>query len=544
MPDLASTFRDRDPEALKILAELWGLELDLERKSNPSEVLAQVCTQTDLLREILESQPSSAKQALQALTQAGGHMLWAQFCREYGELRNIGPGRRERIKPHLQPISTTEWLWYRGLIGRAFLEQKPEPAECAYLPNEIFDFLKLQSNFSHKSIMNYVTIDAEPADIQIADDLILDHSCSILAALRSSLPLEKCGLDKQYLAIQTNLLITAGFINSDEKINIEAARAFLEDSRANALRQLVCAWMDSHHFNELRSVPELICEGNWKNDAHATRLIFVEWLKDLPTNQWCNLDSFIKYVHQNQPDFQRTAGDYDAWFIRDRTSGALINGFENWNLVEGRLLRFVFGELLPWLGLLDIGKSSADAPPTSMRKSAWAAALLGRQAPAGIQEENEKITVRSNGQVIVPRMAKRSTRYQIARFCDWRYSKNESTYHYFITSLSLQRARQQGLKIRQFIRLLQTNSKSLLPHTLLNALQRWEKSPNQVRLEKGIMLWVEDANILDLLEKSRAKRFLLRRITPTMMLIKPGGEEIVQQALTELGYLSLDSNSL
>jgi len=94
------------------------------------------------------------------------------------------------------------------------------------------------------------------------------------------------------------------------------------------------------------------------------------------------------------------------------------------------------------------------------------------------------------------------------------------------------------------IRLLQKNSKSLIPHTLLNALQRWEKSPNQVRLEKGVMLWVEDANILDLLEKSRAKRFLLQRVTPTMMLIKPGGEEIVQQALTELGYLSLNSSSL
>ena len=544
MPDLASNFRDRDPGALKILSELWGLELDLERKSNPPEALAQTCKQTDLLREILESQPSSAKQALQALTQSGGHMLWAQFCREYGELRNIGPGRRERIKPHLQPISTTEWLWYRGLIGRAFLEKKPEPAECAYLPDEIFDFLKLQDDFSRKSIMSNITIDAEPAYIQIADDLILDQSCNVLAALRSGLPLEKCKLEEKYLKILMNLLISAGFIHSDEKINIEAARTFLEDSRANALRQLVCAWMDSHHFNELRIVPELICEGNWKNDAYTTRMIYLEWLKALPTNQWCNLDSFIKYVHQDQPDFQRTAGDYDAWFIRDRASGTLISGFENWNLVEGRLLRFVFSELLPWLGLLDIGKSAPDAPPSSMRKSAWADALLSKQAPVGIHEEDEKITVRSNGQVIVPCMTRRSTRYQIARFCDWKDTKNKNGYHYSITSLSLQRAQQQGLKIGQLIRLLQKNSKSLIPHTLLNALQRWEKSPNQVRLEKGVMLWVEDANILDLLEKSRAKRFLLQRVTPTMMLIKPGGEEIVQQALTELGYLSLNSSSL
>jgi len=141
-------------------------------------------------------------------------------------------------------------------------------------------------------------------------------------------------------------------------------------------------------------------------------------------------------------------------------------------------------------------------------------------------------------------MTRRSTRYQIARFCDWKDTKNKNGYHYSITSLSLQRAQQQGLKIGQLIRLLQKNSKSLIPHTLLNALQRWEKSPNQVRLEKGVMLWVEDANILDLLEKSRAKRFLLHRVTPTIMLIKPGGEEIVQQALTELGYLSLNSSSL
>jgi len=40
------------------------------------------------------------------------------------------------------------------------------------------------------------------------------------------------------------------------------------------------------------------------------------------------------------------------------------------------------------------------------------------------------------------------------------------------------------------------------------------------------------------------KRFLLERISPTLIVIKPGGQNAVQQALIEVGYLSEINPSL
>jgi len=57
-------------------------------------------------------------------------------------------------------------------------------------------------------------------------------------------------------------------------------------------------------------------------------------------------------------------------------------------------------------------------------------------------------------------------------------------------------------------------------------------------LEKGILLRVTEPSIIIQLEKSRAKRYLLEQLTSTIVLIKPGGENVVQQVLTELGYLA------
>ena len=58
-------------------------------------------------------------------------------------------------------------------------------------------------------------------------------------------------------------------------------------------------------------------------------------------------------VHQQQPDFQRPAGDYDSWFLRDQQSGEFLRGFEHWDEVDGALLRYLICGPLHWLGGVD-----------------------------------------------------------------------------------------------------------------------------------------------------------------------------------------------
>src|SRR5579859_5992190 len=38
-------------------------------------------------------------------------------------------------------------------------------------------------------------------------------------------------------------------------------------------------------------------------------------------------------VKEEEPDFQRPAGNYDSWYIRDAQSGEYLRGFESWDRV-------------------------------------------------------------------------------------------------------------------------------------------------------------------------------------------------------------------
>jgi len=94
------------------------------------------------------------------------------------------------------------------------------------------------------------------------------------------------------------------------------------------------------------------------------------------------------------------------------------------------------------------------------------------------------------------------------------------------------------------VTLLKKFAKPPIPPSILQSLQRWDQNHLQAQFDPGMILRVTESSILDQLEKSRAKRFILGRISPTLMLIKPGGENVVQQVLTELGYLSQITSSL
>ncbi len=85
------------------------------------------------IQDVLGQLETEPHEALQVLLENEGRMPWATFCRQYGEVRAMGPGRRDRERPDLNPTSVTELLWYRGLIGKAFLNLPPEPQEYAYL---------------------------------------------------------------------------------------------------------------------------------------------------------------------------------------------------------------------------------------------------------------------------------------------------------------------------------------------------------------------------------------------------------------------------
>jgi len=261
----------------------------------------------------------------------------------------------------------------------------------------------------------------------------------------------------------------------------------------------------------------------------------LELLKKLSRSTWWSLGSFISAIKQHHPDFQRPAGDYDSWFILDKSKGEFLRGYENWEAVDGRLIRFILTGPLHWLGILDLASTDSSQDITAFRLSAWSHDLLNGKPPRGLLVEDAPIVVRSDARLGARRLVPRRVRYQVARFCEW-VKETPDEYQYQISSASLSNARKQGLTVSQLLALLNRNAKAV-PPSLVKALERWDKNGSEARLEKMVILRVTSEEVLQALRKSRAGCFLGEPLGPTTIAIKAGATQKVLGALAELGYL-------
>ncbi len=550
LPDLAQNLGRIDPGFLKIVAELWGVEfdpsrsiiasLDLSEPRQTSAELAALLLDPQLVAEVLKALPEAAQHALEDLQASGGSMPWAQFIRRHGEVREMGPGRRDREMPHRNPVSAVEMLWYRALVGRAFFDTSDGPVEFAYIPEDLLALLPQQQRRAPGPVGRPAGR-GEYAHVYPASDRILDDACTLLAGLRLDLLPEEIELHPHSLPHPLSplslkaLLDAAGMLDEQNHPLPEPTRAFLEAGRGEALAALAKAWLDSQAFNELSLLADLILEGEWANDPLRARRAILDLLSTVPYGTWWNLESFVAGVREQQPDFQRPAGDYDSWFIRSRKSGEYLRGFECWEQVDGALVRFIITEPLHWLGFLDLAAPGSERPVSAFRWSGWSGALLAGKPPSGLAVEKEKLLAGSDARLQLSTGVPRTVRYQIARFCAWEKMEG-NVYRYRLTPASLERARRQGLRVSHLIALLRRHAEAV-PPSLVRALERWEEAGVEARFEKLVVLRFASPEVMQKVRASRAARFLGEPLGPTAVIVKPGAQEKVLAILAELGYL-------
>ena len=541
MPTLAESLQGRDLGELRIIAELWGLELDAPDARLALQRLAPALLDPALVEEVIAALPEAARAALDELARRG-RQSWAGFLRRHGELREMGAGRRDRERPHLQPVSAVEVLWYRALLARAFFETPSGAQEFAYLPDDLLKLLPQPSGMP-AAPLGRPAYPAEIAHVLLTGDRVLDHACTLLAALRLGLPPPSefgeqpaAGLPPLTGTLLAKLLHAAGLLDRTGLPDPEPARSFLEAERGPALAHLAGAWLAADTFDELRLLPGLSAEGDWTNDPRRTRQAVLAFLSGVPPLAWWSLPAFVAAVRQQFPDFQRPAGDYDSWFLRHQASGEFLRGFEHWDAVDGALLRYLVCGPLHWLGIADLACPAPGSPPAAFRFTPWAADLLQGAAPSGLPpEETSGLLARSDARLFLPRRLQRLARYQVARFCEWEKETPEG-YHYRLTPVSLERARKQGLTVAHLLALLRKHAAGV-PPSLVRALERWEQHGAQARLEALVVLRVTVPEVLQALRASRAARYLGEPLSPTAVAIKPGAAHKVLAALAELGFL-------
>ncbi len=539
MPDLERSLHGRDLGHLRIIAEQWGVELDAP---DTRSALAQLCDHllsAELVREVVEALPAEAQAALNALQSRGGRMLWSHFTRQFGEVREMGPGRRDRLRPDRNPSSAAEMLWYRTLLARAFFDTERGAEEFAYIPDDLYALLPPLTS-PQGEVCGRPATPEERKLPRLAGDAILDHACTLLAALR--IGLSDPALPPDIHAFLRSLLTCAGILSPQGAPILEATRQHLEKTRAAALTQLAQTWLHSPQHNDLHLVPHLQMEGEWQNDPLATRSFILRQIKRLPADTWWSLSAFIADIRSRYPDFQRPAGDYDSWFIRHAESGEFLRGFEHWDDVDGALLRYLISGPLHWLGFVDLAfqrEGRAAAQATAFRRSRhWDALIAGEEPPS--RTEDEPLHLRSDGRLTAPRFTPRPVRYQIARFCQWERSTPHE-YRYRITARALERAQEQGLKPAHLLTLLERHASNVPPNIVI-ALKRWAQQGTAARLQVASVLRVASPEVLKALRKSSAARFLDDPLGPAATLVKSGAEEKVLATLLELGYLGWFEN--
>jgi hypothetical protein len=548
MPDLAHSLPTKDLGFLRIVASLWGVELTSSDPALASAELAEALCDARLIEEIVSTLPADGRAALEALITVGGRMPWVNFARRFGDVREVGASRRDREQPHLHPASAAEILWYRALLAKTFFDTEKGPQEFAYIPDDLLMALDFagttgaeasdegdEEGTNHTSQHTEVTGDplgrpaspAEKAFLIPANDRILDDACTLLAALRMGLYPPETKIPSK---VVRSVLTAAKIITEDGSPQPEPARKLLEAPREAALDSLREAWQKSDQFNELRQLPGLAFEGEWKNQPLESREFLLNLLEPIPDGQWWSLPAFIRDIKQKYPDFQRPSGDYDSWFIKREADGTFLRGFGSWDEVDGALIRYFITGPLFWLGLVDLASLEEGTAPAAFRSA---------RLPA--QLEDAKLTLTSQGRIAVPHLVPRAVRYQIARFCMWDDNKADE-FRYHVTVDSLERARKQGLKTEQLLAILRKHAAAPIPPPFVRSLQRWETNGTEARLESMLVLKVSKPGVLKELKDSKAGRFLGEQLGPVTVVIKPGAQSKVMAALAELGLLAEENN--
>ena len=547
---------DYDLALLQRIAALWGLELNSGSQREALDELAGLLLQPDAVGEVTAALPPEARAALEGLARDGRQPL-AQFTRRYGELRAMGPARRDRERPWANDPSVSETLWYRALAAHAFFDDGRGPNEFIFIPDDLRPLIYVGHGAEAPSGPPGQPAPAPPAVDALPDAAAAD-AVTVLAYLQvvnvrleaGQLPArhrealarflrQPAALDWLLVLLQSLGLCTLS-PHGPLKLEPDQVQPFLQAAPPERTRRLAAAWRAARDWNDLLQVPGLVFEGqSWRNDPLAAREALLALLAAVPAGEWWSLASFVAAVHDRQPDFQRPAGDYDSWYIRDAATQTYLRGFANWDRVDGALVRYLLEGPLHWLGLVELA-----GQPRAFRLTPTGAAFLDQAGWPEPEAAPLALTFNAEGLVRVPAAGSAHDRFQLARISDW-LPPDGPDYLYRLTPAALARAAHKGITVARVLDFLQRAAGGLEAAQaqpawsgLRGALQRWQTHGGEAVLRDAAVLKLASAELLEQLRGTPAMRdYLGEAVGPAAVLVRREHLAAVRKELAALGIL-------
>lgn len=538
MAGLKTTLANYDLDFLTRIARRWGVQISERDVESARLDLAARMLDASAFADLLRSLDDSASKAWDNLAQKGGKIPWDEFSRAYGQIRDYGPASREREEPDLHPVGAAEVLWYAGLAGRAFLKTDAEPKEFFYIPDELLEFTKRSEKQGPRMRLR-PSVNQKPKYIARAEALLPDRMTDMLAALRMQrqIPEEVWGVWQIPELFAHQWLRAAGLVDEGMQPIPEALKEFFNASRGQVHTRLYQAWIGTSEINELRLLPGLLFEGTWQNDPISPRRLLIEILAALESGTWWSISSLLTTIKETSPDFQRQAGDYEAWYIRELNSSNYLSGFENWERVEGALLTYLLCGPLHWLGIVSLARAGVDGKFTAFQLNEKMRPLLNGAELTINDEEDRQIKIRETLQVSIPNYTQRLLRYQVARFCELvNVFPKESLYSLRLGSLK--KAEEQGLRLSQLLQLLEREKALAVPESLRRLEERWSQYGQEAVIEKVLLLRFTRADARTEFLKQAAGRFTLEELSPLSIVVNEKQLDGILRLLNELGILA------
>lgn len=554
MPILRQALLDTYLVRLRAIARFWDIPLTTSRQRDVALELNEMMADGQAIERAHARLSDDQRRALQALLAADGQMPRRIFAREWGEIRAMGPGRMERDHPWEDPISTAEALWYRGFIFLSF-EQGPEGAyEAVSVPPEMRKHLPAPQDSQRSVALEPIVA---PHFVSSSGDLLMDDACTLLAYVQNERPqidqdhrwsekhrqrlLPRLRVrDRERFSFLRHLIFRIGWVVTDERARSrpepEAVTSWLRSDSYPQRADMAEVWRDDPTWNDLFHMHSLQPEdtGAWRNDPTLARQAILHHLKACKPTRWYALDAFVAAVKRVDPDFQRPTGDYDTWYIRDQETGAYLSGFESWDAVEGRLVRYLITKPMAWLGLVDLGSDESEQAPNAFRLSRHGAAFLDLTDPPSPSPAPPP-RLRPGFRVSIP-ADHRYERFQLARVAEWMETGDRFAYR--MTPTSLERARQQDISIARVLEFLQEITEAPLPRSVEEALRRWDAHGTEASLEYAVLLRLSDAEMMDrIISSPRLTRLIKERIGPTAALVRQQDWPQLVIRLGEMGVL-------
>jgi len=484
MKTLRQHLEDQSDLLLQAIAANHGLETGAP---DPA-ALAALLTDVEYLQAVLRQAPAEALAALHLLQGSPNGLPAAVFQRRFGVIRRFGGGSLQRERPWQQPANAAEWLWYRGLLARGFVDTPTGLVDHIAIPTDLLPLLPPAETSPTPPFPAPV---AAPDVWQEDGDAFLDDLLTLLLYVHQEpvWPDRHGGWSPRdweamtrawrgaadppqggnraalllFLARQLGLMVTRG-----RRLRLEsrAVAAWLAHDRFAQAQTLFTAWRTATAWNDLCLTPGLVCEpGAWRNDPLLARTRLLAWLERAEVGLAYRLDTFLDCLHEHEPDFQRPDGNYETWYIRDE-QGRFLRGFDHWYAVEGALVRYLWTGPLFWLGAVAL---AGDAPAQRWSLTARGAAFLRGEEPASAPVP--PLVVDEDFRIHIPAGASLYDRWRVARMAEWEASR--PTFRYRLSRRRLQQAVAAGITPERMLAFLVQATNDALPERVRRALSRF-----------------------------------------------------------------------